>query len=425
MLFIDEIISLTKKLSSRERLFLWLSMMASFLIAVDYAIIRPVSQSIFLDVYGSKSLPYVWLYSLPLNLAVVSLYNWLLPRLGCFSLFLASALSITILNAIGALFIHSFSWVPFVFYMWKEIYILLMLQQLWSVIHSTLKQKHARYLYGVLFGFGALGGCCGSLVPGFFAVRLGSESLLFFTGPIYLLLVFVYHKLLHNSGSSQKVEAKETKKFSTLSKGIGLITSSKLLMAILLMTVFMQITATLTDFQFQTFLEKAYPQKDLRTEFFGKLLSLGNVLTMSFQFFGTFLAIHFLGMQRSHLSVPLVMVFSTSLFLLSPTLGSMAACFLLVKCFDFSLFGVIKEMLYIPMRLEEKFQAKAIIDVFVHRASKIIASLAIVFLQGFFPVLLLSTISWINLIVFTVWCVLVFSLKSHYKEFTIEALFLE
>jgi ATP/ADP translocase len=43
-----------------------------------------------------------------------------------------------------------------------------------------------------------------------------------------------------------------------------------------------------------------------------------------------------------------------------------------------SLFGVIREMLYVPLQLDEKFRAKAIIDVFAYRTSK---ALDILFLE--------------------------------------------
>lgn len=402
--------------SRREKVFLFLSMLSGFLIALDYAIIRPVSQSLFIHSYGSKALPYVWLCSLPYTLAIVALHNYFLPKLGCFRLFCITAGLVALGNLFSGLFIQKVSFLPFTFYMWKEVYVLLMLQQLWSIIHSTISFKNARYLYGILFGFGSLGGFFGSLVPGFLAVRMGSESLLFFTSPIYICLVISYFWLLKHSGSLKAVVADETKKFSSLPEGVRLIFSSRLLLAILLMTAFMQITATITDFQFQTFLEKAYPAKDLRTEFFGKMLSMGNILTMSFQFFGTFLLVHFLGMQRTHFLVPLLLTLSALSFLLFPAFGPIACGFLIIKCFDFSLFGVVKEMLYIPMRPEEKFQAKAIIDVFISRSSKIVASTSILFIQFFFPMHILSMLSWINLAIFLGWCFLIYFLRSSYQD---------
>jgi ATP:ADP antiporter, AAA family len=407
---------INSRFSRKEKLFLLFSVLANILIAFDYAIVRPVSQSFFLSTYGSSALPYAWLCTLPVSLGVVFLYNHFLPKLGCFPLFCITTTVVSCGNFFGGAFIDKIPSVSFAFYIWKEVYILLMLQQLWSVIHATIDLKEAKYLYGVLFGLGALGAALGSLVPGYLAVQMGSSNLLFFTLPVYAVLTAAYFLLLRYSGTEEKVEGKKTKEYASLSKGFSLIFSSKLLFAILLMTAFMQITATVTTFQFQSLLEGAYPSVDLRTQFAGRLFLLGNMVTMSLQFFGAFFLIRYLGMQKTHFFVPFILSLSSFLFLSFPSFGPIACSFVLIKAFDFSLFGVVKEMLYIPMRLEEKFQAKAIIDVFAYRASKVIASLFIVCLQAFFPLYLLTSLSYVNFAFFIIWCFLIIFLRSSYKQ---------
>jgi ATP/ADP translocase len=289
-----------------------------------------------------------------------------------------------------------------------------MFQQLWSVIHATIKLENAKYLYGFLFGIGAIGAFFGSAIPSFFAVKMGSEALLLCTLPIYCVLSLVYFGLLRFSNQVEVAVSEKTKLGASLPQGCKLIFSSRLLTAILLITAFMQITATITDFQFQSFLEEAYPDKDVRTALFGKIACLGNILTMSFQFFGTFLLIHFFGLQKSHLLVPIFLGLNAISLLFFPVLGVVTYVFVMIKCFDFSVFSVIKEMFYIPLRVEEKFQAKALIDVFVTRASKAIASFFILFLQYFFTSYTLVFLSWVNLFFFVIWCILIASLKSSY-----------
>jgi ATP:ADP antiporter, AAA family len=402
-------------LSKKEKIFLLFAMFCGFLISADYAIIRPVSNSLFIHEYGSNFFPYVWLVSLPFNLAVVALYNYLLPKLGCFRVFIFSMVTVVAGNLFCAAWISHFKVIPFIFYIWKDVYVLLMFQQLWSVIHSTMKIENAKYLYGFLFGIGALGAFTGSFVPGFCAVSMGSEALLNFTLPIYLLFTLCYFGLLRYSNQVEKIVSEKTHSGASLPQGVKIILSSKLLTAILLITAFMQITATITDFQFQTFLENAYPDKDVRTALFGKVAVLGNIFTMSFQFFGTYLLIHFLGLQKSHLIVPVFLGINAVSLLLFPVLGVVTYSFLMIKCFDFSVFSVIKEMLYIPLKVEEKFQAKALIDVFVTRASKAIASFFILFLQYCFVANAIVFLSWVNLSLFCIWCFVIVSIKSSYQ----------
>jgi ATP/ADP translocase len=282
---------------------------------------------------------------------------------------------------------------------------------------SSIRQKEAKYLYGILFGFGALGGFLGSLIPGFWATTFGSESLLICSLPLYALLIFAYHYLLRYSGSEkQKVEAQRTQNFASLGQGVNLIKSSSLLKCILTLCVFMQVVATLADFQFQTFLAEAFPQKDLRTECMGQIVSLGNILTMILQFVGTFAFIRFLGLQGAHLVVPIVLSLGISLFLWIPSFYVLSSFFVVLKALEFSLFTVIKEMLYIPMRLEEKFQAKSIIDVFMGRFAKIFASICILAVQFFYPQYALDIVGIVLLGILLSWGYLVFKMKPHYEK---------
>ncbi len=114
--------------------------------------------------------------------------------------------------------------------------------------------------------------------------------------------------------------------------------------------------------------------------------------------------------------MPLVFTCNTVISLLFPGIGTMAYSFASIKVLDFSLFSVVKEMLYIPLSMEEKFQAKAVIDVFVYRASKAFAAMLILGLH-WVHFSDLRYISWMMLILFVMWSIsLVFLFRAYPKE---------
>ncbi|MCX6989208.1 MAG: hypothetical protein NTZ52_06925 [Chlamydiae bacterium] len=402
--------------SFQEKIFLLAAMCCSYLISFDYAVVRPVSNSLFLQAYGAKALPYAWILSIPVNFLVVTFYNKFIHKVGCLKIFLVVAGIIAVGNMIASVWISDHSTFPFIFYVWKDIYIMLMFQLLWSVIHSNVQLAKAQYLYGFLFGIGALGGLSGSLLVSAYAVKIGSESVLCFTMPIYLLLTWSYHKLIRSSTSLEIQRDQNLKQASSMQQSLSLIRSSKLLRGILLMVILMQVTSTITDFQFNTYLENLYPIKDLRTAYFSKLLGFGNILTMSFQFVGVYVLIRFFGKFKTHLIVPLLLGCNCLTFLFSPVFSVISYSLLTVKCLDFSLFNVIKEMLYIPMKPEEKFNAKAFIDVFVYRGAKIFASLFVMILQVYFTSSLGSFLSWIMLLLCLCWVFIIISIKDSYAD---------
>ena len=407
--------------SARERIFIFSAMLCGFLISADYAIIRPVSNSLFIHSYTSQWFPYAWLATVPLNFLAVSLYNRYLPKLGCFKMFLSIICLIMFGNLFCALFLTKLAWLPFLFYIWKEVYILLMLQQLWSVVHTTIPAQRAKYLYGILFGVGALGGVAGSILPGFFAVLVGSENLLFATLPIYLLLLGAYQLLVKNSAitaGEERAGVVQNNSLDAFRHGVKLIATSKFLIFILLIVSLMQISACLVDYQFNTVLEKMVLQKDLRTQYTARILGIVHCATITLQFVGSFLLVHFLGMRRSHFLIPAILCLNSIGFLLFPAFGMISFAYITIKCFDFSIFNVIKEMLYIPLKLDEKFRAKALIDVFAYRTAKALASFLILFLQAFLSVRIVTVLTWSSVAIFTLWCFLVFRMLRNYSPQT-------
>ncbi|HEY5235907.1 MAG TPA: hypothetical protein VIJ14_07000, partial [Rhabdochlamydiaceae bacterium] len=152
--FKEEILQLT----GTQRIFVFCAMICAFCITSDYGIVRPVSNSIFLTQHGTDLFPYAWLAIVPLNFLMVELYNRFLSRIGVLRMFITIILVVAFVNTFCAITMTKIPFVAFFFYVWKEIYVVLLFQQLWSVIHSTIHMSQAKFLYGLVFAVGGLGG---------------------------------------------------------------------------------------------------------------------------------------------------------------------------------------------------------------------------------------------------------------------------
>jgi len=240
----------------------------------------------------------------------------------------------------------------------------------------------------------------GSAFPGFFAVAYGSENLVFLCIPVYLLLGFFYYKMsLFCSGEKLREEGDKKGGFW---HGVQLIAGSRFLIFILLIVVFMQMSSALIDFQFNDFLEKTIGDKDLRTEFSARIFGMIHTLTVALQFIGTYFLVRLMGVRGSHFLVPSVLGVSSCLLVLIPIFPVVSLLFILFKTADFSFFAIIKEMLYVPLKPDEKYRAKAVIDVFAYRGSKAIASLLILLLQ-LAVVEVSGLLTWVNIFVAAIW----------------------
>jgi len=398
-----------------RRLFVLAAMFSAFLISAEYGIIRPASNAIFITHFTAGFFPYAWLATVPLNLAIVYLYNRFLPKWGCWRTFLTSVAAVSLVNAICGLFVERYPLLSFFHFIWKDIYILLLFKQLWSLIHSTVDTGKAKYLYGFLFGMGGLGSVAGSLIPSFLAVKMGSPKLFFFTVPLYLALFFFYSLAYKNSQLKTDFRAALFPDAKEGKNGFSQVLNSRFLTYILLVVVFMQISIAFVDYQFNVFLEANISTRDLRTQYCGRMVSIINSLTTTFQFLGGFLLIHFLGLKNAHRSVPIFLLGNGLLFLLFPTFGMISYAYISIKAIDYSFFSVIREMLYIPLKTDEKFRAKAVIDVFGYRTAKALAAFILLSFQFFTSSKPVYLVGFCSLITFLAWSLIVLLMFRQYK----------
>lgn len=403
LLFLSQEIS---GFSSKEKKFILFAMGCVFCISLEYAITRPASTSIFLHYYSAKAFPYAWLFTVPLNLMAVSLYNHFLPRKGCVNIWIFFSLMTVAVNFATFLFIDKLPLFSFFQFVWKDIYVLLMYKQIWSLIHSCVSLNRAKYLYSLIFAMGGIAATCGGIIPSFLATYLGSKQLFIFTLPIYLILFFFYYKAYENSEFNFSL-----KKDQPLFPGLK---TSKYIIWTLLLVIFMQVSIAFIEYQYNFTLEKNFLDTDLRTAFSGKIFTIIHLIMMSLQLFGGILLINFLGLKRIHYLIPSTLIINSILFVFFPSLGLASYIFIYIKSIDFSIFGVLREMLYLPMSIEEKFKAKSLIDVFAYRSAKAFAA----FLLLFFEILKIKkgVISIISIIVLISWGLVV--RKLFQKEYS-------
>lgn len=403
-------------LSSKEKIFILSSMLSGFLISVDYSIVRPASTAIFISKFGTPWMPYIWIATVPLNFFIIWAYQKLLGRLGFKKTITLIIFTVIIINLSSGLSFKRIPVLPFLFLPWKEVYILLMFQQLWSLINSYIIKEKANLWYGVIFGCGGLGGMTGGFLASVLAPRIGSEQLILFTPIFYLPLLGLFYLSI----SKTDINNYSSKSYSSGSifSGFELIFKTPVLKLIMLMVVLMQFFAALTEYQFTTLLEKNILIKDLRTQYFGFIIGLTQILTTIFQFLGSFLLLKKIGVKKSSLFIPIVLIINALCLISFPILVVSSMALISVKSLDFSLFGIIRERFFSSLGTKERFTGKSIIDVFVSRSSKVLVSLLILGFQQITSINIISMLTWFSFIIGILWVTLIF--KSYRDNLILE-----
>lgn len=392
--------------------FVLFAMMVGFCISAEYSITRPASHSIFLSVFTTQGLPMVWLFTIPFNLLLVSCYNWLLPKFGPLKITLSIISLVAGINFLMPFLLQEFPNLIFFHFCWKDVYILFMFQQLWSMIHCTIPPERAKYLYGLIFGFGTFAMTLGSLLPSLCAIKLGSEKLFFVTAPLYALLAFFYVQAFRLRGDSRLEKSMQGSVF----KSFSFVVQNRLLLGILFLVSFMQISVALVEYQFSHHLEISFPQQDLRTSFFAKILCFIHILSLSLQILGSLYLFTKLSIRTNHIMVPLLLCLAAFGQWLLPGFVMVCSAFVLTKSIDWSIFGVMREMLFTKLSVDEKFRAKAVIDIFAYRSSKAVASLLLLGAQFYIGAAIFSLAKTIAFAILTAWLILVLLLFRKKSE---------
>ena len=346
----------------------------AFSMMFSYALARPSVESLFLAAHGSEALPWVWLLVTVTMMAGVARYNRhvhgqpLLKLLATIA-WLSSLVAAVLLVGHG----RAVPGVGFALYVWKDLYIIFLIEIFYSYTNVLFSIQTARWLYGLFGALAALGGVAGAVVTRTLAPVLGTAMVLW-TVPGLLILIGLLAWSLSPGTATTPASPDEV---PTIRSAVKRLWSSDYLLLILLLVGLSQAAITLVDFQFNQVIEEAYRDMDERTAIMGLVYGTVNAATVALNLLAGPL-LRLLGAPITLLSVPLLLTAGVGVFYATPLFATAAAVKIASKCFDYSIFRAAKEILYIPLGFDDKTQGKALVDMVTYRAAKGCTSLALV-----------------------------------------------
>jgi AAA family ATP:ADP antiporter len=341
-----------------------------FILVFGYAFARTCIDSIFLMHYSSDDLPKAWLLTSLASLVVIAIYNKVNQYYSILSLYgAASLLWAAMLLALLSAYFMGFIPAIFILYVWKEIYMVMLMETYWSYADLTFSVSSARHTYGGAMAICSLGGVLGNLLVGPAARSLGTENVVWWLIG-FLVLGFIISFLGRGFGD----EKPKNKGKTDVSLGLKTLFNSKYLVPLAILACTVQMVTGLLDYKFNGLLQENYLNIDARTEILGNLHALINTISISIQLcMGPILRIF--GIGNTFKSIPLLLSGAMLFFILVPHFALFLVVKVANKSFDYSLFRGVKEILYIPLSREEKTQGKGIIDIFMYRMARGLSSL--------------------------------------------------
>ena len=266
------------------------------------------------------------------------------------------------------------------FYWFGDLYISLMLAAFFSFLHDTVDLRNAKRLYGFIVLGAVSGGAVGSTYFRGWIEDMNNQQWLHTiigVGVVICGLAFaagwMARSISHHEPESKPDDA-PGKKFNAAIEGASLVFKSHYLIAIAGIVGFYEITSEVLDYQFTAMTERFVPKEKIGSHF-GTVYAIGNIGALVIQLGFSIFAANF-PKYRIHwilLALPLSIALSSLFFILAPILIAGSLLKISDSTFAYSVNQTGRETLYNPLSRQEKYVARAFVEVFVQRTGKVAA----------------------------------------------------
>lgn len=327
-----------------------------------------------MEFYGAARLPYAMVAGTVLTAIFLYGYGWSLTFIGPRrTLLLTSLFSCFAITLCYFALRRKIAPASLVLYAFREAYIVIIIEQYWSFINSTLREGQAKKLNGPICGVGSLGALMGGFMVGRLAIPIGTEALLLLAAASLLPAAFCSDLSYRLGGEPAPSERERGRK----SLALELFRDSSYLRRIGLLVVLTQVVSTTFDLRFSILLGDALQITDVRTAYLGNFYMLLSLSAGILQFIAAPILLSYVSLKFIHPGIPIVHIVTAAALILRPTLFTGSLAYIVFKSLDYSIFRAGKEIFYIPLSFDSRYRAKEMIDAFGYRASKgVVAGLA-------------------------------------------------
>ncbi len=364
-----------------------------FLTITSFWILKPIKKSLFIQYYQAGGLdlltwhlsgPQAELLAKVLNMVVafvaVVVFTWLARRLRrqqltfAFSaFFLASYVGYTvILDDPTDLEVWTF-------YLFGDLYSTLMVATFFAFLNDSVTPDAAKRLYGLVGLGGVTGGVVGTSLVRTWIDSLGRSDWLWVCFGIGLAIVALAwaagRRVDADAPSAPTPEPAPDEPAAAQNpalEGARLVFRSRYLLSVVAIVGLYEIVSTVMDFQFTSTIDHYLEGDDVGRQF-ATVFAITNATSLVVQLFFTSLVMTKFGVGAALLVLPLAVIVGSGAFLFLPGLWVGSLLNTADNGFSYSINQSAKESLYVPTTKDEKYKAKAFIDMFVQRFAKAVA----------------------------------------------------
>ena len=259
------------------------------------------------------------------------------------------------------------------FYVFGDLFNTVLVAVFWAFMNDLTDGNQAKRLYGLVGLGGVLGGLVGATVVQQSVVGVGRSPLLFGCMiPIAAIAGIAVH-VHRNVQEAAEVTPAAGSKANIVSEGARLVFGSRYLLGIATLILLYEMVSNIVDFQLSAVVQRTILGAREKDQFFASIGQLSGLASIGVQLLATSLVMRRLGMSAALLVLPIALAGGATGFLFVPTIALAAWMSVSDNALNYSINQSSKEALYVPTSRDEKYKAKAFIDMFVQRSAKVMA----------------------------------------------------
>ena len=375
-----------------ERPFAALMFSYFFLVITSFWILKPLKKTLFIQFYDQTGFAlFSWrmaaedaellakVANMLVALAAVTVFTWLARRLHRQQLtFLFTAFFVASYVAYSAFIDAPGDLVVWSFYLFGDLFSTLMVATFFAFLNDSVTPESAKRMYGPIVGGGVVGGVFGTTTVRTWIDDLAISQWLWVCVGLGLVIVgvaFLAGRLVDRNPPPEAPPAPEPqpgRPGNAALEGARLVFRSPYLLAIVGIVGLYEIVSTVMDYQFSATIRHYLDGPAIGRQF-TTVFAITNWASMIVQFVFTSFVMTRFGVGPALLILPCAALGGSLAFLAIPILWVGSLLNTVDNAFSYSINQSAKEALYVPTTRDEKYKAKAFIDMFVQRFAKALA----------------------------------------------------
>lgn len=356
-----------------------------FVIVTAYYLIKTVRSSLVITHLGSAQLPYLYIISGVVLGGLVVWYARVSRGLAPQRL-MQGILLVLIAQLVAFRWALELphAWISGLFYLWVSMFSVVTVTQFWMIANDLFSPDKAKEAFTFIGAGGIAGGIAGGAVASLLVRWMATEDLLFVAAGLLGLCTVLLRALWRfqptkpfNSAHVHERQESADQPRSLL----GYLKEFHYLRYLLVLVVVAKAISTIIDYQFNGMAELFVSGTEARTVLFGMfytglgLVSLAVQLVLTSQLFKRF------GVHRSLTVLPVGLAAGLLVLWVVPGLAVAALLALYDRSLSYSLGQTGREVLYVPVPSEVRYQVKPLIDAAAFRLAQGMAGVVLLLAQ--------------------------------------------